>query len=580
MKFGRLRSLAGSHHSALVCLLLAAATLAVYWRVLGFDFTNYDDDRIIGHPMVVSGLTLRGFFWALTTFYYEYWHPLMWLSHMLDCQLFGLRAGGHHLVSLGFHVANTLLLFVVLQRMTGAWKRSGLVAALFALHPLHVESVAWVAERKDVLSGFFFMLTLWAYCCYAGVRRPDTESTSRSGISSSRFGVRLLMHNGPPSSASRRIWYWAAVALFALGLMCKPVLMTLPFVLLLLDYWPLERSSAWKTGSADRAKTAGGLAKAQAWAWLVAEKAPFFLLTAGSCAITYAWARHTGTLLAAGAEPWDFRLANVPVSCARYLGKLFWPADLFLPYLPPHHWAWWQTGGAVLLLVVITLFAVRRARSAPYLIVGWLFFLGMLVPTIRLVHTGHQSIADRYTYIPSIGIFLAVVWAAAEWGGARSRARLRLGCGAGAVALLLCGYLTWGQVGIWRNSLTLWTHCLAVCPDNHEAHNHLGRFLARQGKLDEAIVHYQTALKLKSDYPLVEHSLGIALLDRGRADEAIACFKDILRRDPGNALAGYFIGQAFLQQGNSGCSSTSPGGRSGPSEAGPFAAEANATLVD
>ena len=217
-----------------------------------------------------------------------------------------------------------------------------------------------------------------------------------------------------------------------------------------------------------------------------------------SCAITYAWARNSGNLLVAGTEPWGLRLANVPVSYARYLGKMIWPTGLALPYPMPRHWAWWQVGGAVLVLVVITLWVVRRARSAPYLMVGWLMFLGVLVPTIRLVHSGYQSIADRYTYLPSIGLFMAVVWAAAEWGRRRLRPGLRLGLGGGVagVGLLLCGYLTWVQAGIWRNNFTLWTHCLAVCPDNDVAHNDLGGAFLLKGKPDEAVKQFQEAIRL------------------------------------------------------------------------------------
>ena len=298
MNSGGLRGLVESRRSTMVCLLLGAVTLATYGQVWSFDFTNYDDPKIIlENPIVISGLTLRGLGWALTTSYYEYWHPLMWLSHMLDCELFGLRAGWHHLVSLGLHVANTLLLFVVLRRMTGALWRSALVAALFALHPLHVESVAWIAERKDVLSGLFFMLTLWAYARYAEGRRQKEECRMQNAESG------LTRHAA--------VFYLLALCFFALGLMSKPMVMTLPFVLLLLDYWPLRRLSFPTL----RHSITPSLR-------LILEKLPFFALTVGLCVITYAWARNSGNLLSTETEPWGLRLANVPVSYARYLGKL------------------------------------------------------------------------------------------------------------------------------------------------------------------------------------------------------------------------------------------------------------------
>ena len=321
-------------------LLLAAATLIVYGRVASFEFTNYDDPMIVlENPMMVGGLTLHGLRWALTTSYYEYWHPVMWLSHMLDCQLFGLRAGWHHLVSVGFHVANTLLLFVVLRRMTGALWRSALVAALFALHPLHVESVAWIAERKDVLSGLFFMLTLWAYARYA----EQSVVTSQWSVASSQAsktpatddGQRTTDY-GPRNTQHAILYYLLCLFFYALGLMSKPMVMTVPFVLLLLDYWPLGR---WQVENSESIIKKVLL--------LVREKLPFFALTVGLCVITYTWARNSGSLLTEEAEPWGLRLANVPVSYARYVGKLIWPTGLILPYPMPRHWEWWQVGGAV-----------------------------------------------------------------------------------------------------------------------------------------------------------------------------------------------------------------------------------------
>jgi protein O-mannosyl-transferase len=517
-----------SHRRALVCLLLAAATLAVYGRVAGFEFTNYDDIWLVSeNPMVASGLTLRGLGWALTTFYYEYWHPLTWLSHMLDCEFFGLWAGGHHLMNVGVHVANTLLLFAVLERMTGAWKRSAMVAALFALHPLHVEPVAWIAERKEVLSALFFLLTLWAYVRYVESLKPNVQSLKSAGTAS-----RFTFH------VSR--FYLLSLTFFALGVMSKPMVMTLPFVLLLLDYWPLGRLSL---PSLHRSPTP--LPR------LLREKLPFFLLTAVSCGLTYAWFSQNGSLLAPGTEPWGLRLANVPVSYARYLGKLVWPTGLMLPYPMPRHLAWWQAGGAVLVLAVITVLAVRGARSAPYLIVGWLFFLGVLFPTIRLVQTGYQSMADRYTYIPAIGIFVAVVWAAADYGARRasSGAGWKLGYATSAVALLLCGYLAWGQTGFWRNSFTLWSHCLKVCPDNVEAQLGLGIAHDLKGQLDEAIICYRKVVRLKPDDERAHQKLGSALERLGQTDQALSQFQEAVRLKPDYADAQYSLGIALDRKG-------------------------------
>ena len=556
MKPGGLKSFVASRRTAFVCLLLAAVTSVVYWQVSGFEFTNYDEFKmVLSNPFVLGGLTIRGLSWALTTSWFEYWHPLTWLSHMLDCELFGLSPGWHHLVSLGFHVANTLLLFAVLRRMTGALWRSAMVAALFALHPLHVESVAWIAERKDVLSAFFFFLTLWAYVRYAEFRIQNAEC----GMQKMEVQIPLsrnTQHATHPSSP--RFWYWTAVVLFACGLMCKPMLVTLPFVLLLLDYWPLGRLQNADCRMQNHASRITFHVSRLTSLPLLVEKIPFLALTAASCMITYLGVNSAGSLLSAEAVPWSLRLANVPVSYARYLGKLIWPTDLIALYPMPSHWAAWQVGGAVLVLVLISLFAALRSRSAPYLIVGWLFFLGILVPTIGIVQAGFQSIADRYTYIPSIGIFIAVVWAVAEWaegngrGGALGRrdARPALLTGVAAVLLLLCGYSTWVQTGYWRNSLALWTHCLAVCPDNLIAHYNLGYVLQHSNRTSEAIEQYRAVLRLKPDHLDANLNLGIALIGSSRAQEAANCLAAALRIKPDYARAQGAMGLALLELGD------------------------------
>jgi protein O-mannosyl-transferase len=575
MNAAGLKDFVASRRSGLVCLLLALVTSVVYGQVAGFEFTNFDEfTMILKNPFVLAGLTWQGLWWGLTSSWFEYWHPVTWWSHMLDCELFGLSAGWHHLVSLGFHVANTLLLFVVLERMTGAWKRSAMVAALFALHPLHVESVAWVAERKDLLSAFFFMLTLWAYVRNVECRMQNAESRMKKQetehpTSNIQHPIVRVTHHASRITFHVSRFYVLSLFFFALGLMSKPMVVTLPFVLLLLDYWPLRRFQP--------STISHQLSTLRQLIW---EKAPFFALTIASCAITYHWALTSGNTTSAEKEPWSLRLETVPVSYTWYLWKMIWPADMVAQYPMPSHWAWWQVGGAVLVLAIISLWVVLRARSAPYGIVGWLLFLGVLFPTIRLVQAGYQSIADRYTYIPSIGIFIAVVWAAAEWGGARScRSEAPLGSkfdvfprrpvqaqaarslptkpdraalltGAALVVLLLCGYVTWIQTGYWRNGFRLWTHCLAVFPDNSFARYNLGYVLQHSGKTSEAIEQYWAALRLKPDHPDANLNLGIALIGSSRAQEATNYLAAAVRIKPDFARAQGALGLALYVLGD------------------------------
>ena len=500
-------------------LLLASATALVYGQVADFDFTSFDDGSIIyDNPNVRGGLTLHGVLWALSTSYFDFWHPLTWWSHMLDCTLFGLDPGRHHLVNLGFHVANTLLLFRVLRQITGAWKRSAMVAALFALHPLHVESVAWVSERKDVLSTFFFLLTLGAYARY--VEKSE--------------GQRL----------KAKVFYWLALGFFALGLMSKPMLVTLPFVLLLLDYWPLERFTIH--GSRHTPSLHHSITPQLR---LLLEKLPFFGLAAMSCAVTYLGMQGGQHLRSAAQVPWDLRLANVPVSYVRYLGKLVWPADLAALYPMPAHWGFWPVGGSVVLLLLITLFVAGRARSAPWLLTGWLMFLGTLVPVIGLVPNGFQSIADRYTYIPSIGLFVAGVWAVAEF-SVRWKFRAFLLPGAAVLALLVCGSLTWRQAGCWRNSLTLWTHCVAATRDNILARVSLGNALQQAGQINEAMEQYREVLRLDPNQEHANLDLGVALAMTGQLQEAANCFARALRNRPDWSGAHLNLGRALFELGD------------------------------
>ena len=374
-----------------ICLFLVLNTLVVYWPVTGHQFVNYDDtDYVTENSYVQAGLSAKGLAWVWHSDVARNWHPVTMLSHMLDCQLYGLRPGGHHLTSLLLHIANALLLFLLLRNMTGALWRSGVVAALFALHPLHVESVAWVAERKDVLSTFFFLLTLWAYACYSAGRAVKSEGRKAKPEARSRSFQSPI--------ANRRLrYYWLALAFFALGLMSKPMLVTVPFVLLLLDYWPLRRFAL-------NTKTS----KLKTLLPCLREKVPFLLLSAASCVVTFQVQQRGGSVLDVNNLPVAARVANALMSYVRYLGKMLWPEHLAALYLRKVPWPSWQVGLAAMALLAASVTVIRLARRRPYLAVGWFWYVGTLVPVIGLVQVGMQTMADRYTYIPLIGIFIAV----------------------------------------------------------------------------------------------------------------------------------------------------------------------------
>ena len=480
---------------------LVAVTLLVFGRVIRHDFINYDDPTYVtANPHVRGGLTWSNVGWAFTTRHAANWHPLTWLSHMLDVQLFGMNPRGHHITSVLLHVANTLLLFAVLRRMTNAVWPSAFVAALFAVHPLHVESVAWVAERKDVLSTLFWMLTMWAYARYA----------ERPGVA--RYGLALLF--------------------FALGLMAKPMLVTLPCVLLLLDFWPLGRV---RPGKEDFTRTI---------ARLCAEKLPLFALSAASCALTV-WAQKAGgAVLSVDALPLPFRIGNAVLSYARYLGRTIWPADLAVFYPHPGAWPTWQLLGAGLLMLSMTAVAVWRIRRDPYLIVGWFWYLGTLVPVIGIVQVGGQSIADRYSYVPLVGLFVMIGWAGAALAGHFSSFKRFVAFAAGVVVAFTAAF-AWKQTRHWRNSFALFEHALRVTSDNHIAHNNLGIALAERGKLDAAILHFQELVRIKPRFASAHNNLGIALASRGRTSEAIEHFKRAVEINPSFAEAQNNLGVAL-----------------------------------
>jgi Flp pilus assembly protein TadD len=509
-----------------VCLALIAANLIVYAPVWHHGFVNFDDDDYVtANPVVQHGLTWHGVAWALTTDHASNWHPLTWLSHMLDVQLYGLDPGAHHLTNLLLHIANTLLLFGLLNRMTGALGRSAFVAGLFAVHPLHVESVAWVAERKDVLSTLFWMLTLWAYVEY--VKRPDL---SQSGLR--RYAVVLLF--------------------FALGLLAKPMLVTLPFVLLLLDFWPLGRIG---TGS----NPAGGVEiSCDEWSSisrLVWEKVPLLVLAVASSIVTFVVHRRGAAVISLTAVPLQLRVENALVSYVVYIGKMLWPVHLAVLYPYPRTLPAWWVATAFLFLVGMSVAVIRAGPRHPYLPVGWFWYLGTMVPVIGLIQVGDQAMADRYTYIPLIGLFIIVAWGVPDL---LARWPLRLWKfvlptislpAAAVLVILACAIAARGQLEYWEDSTTLWTHTLAVTTRNNIAHNNLGAVLADEGKIGEAIAHYSEALRIKPDYADAHNNLGVALDDQGKVDEAIAHYTEALLIKPTYADAHSNLGIALANQG-------------------------------
>ncbi len=501
-----------------VCLFLAAITLAVFGRTVHNGFVNYDDgEYVYENAQVVRGLTFPGIVWAFTHVYSANWHPLTWISHMLDCQLYGLNPGGHHLTNILLHAATAILLFLVLRQMTGALWRSAFVAAVFAIHPLRVESVAWVAERKDVLSGVFFMLTIGAYVRYAQ-RRSGAPAVPALDLrrSTRDYGLVLLY--------------------FALGLMCKPMLVTLPLVLLLLDYWPLNRVRT-VTDHRNHFPIPRRL---------ILEKLPLFGLAAASCVVTLFAQR--GAIQPFENISLPLRVGNALISYVAYMGQMFWPSDLAVLY--PFTASGVGVTGVVLSVVVLAgistgVFVLRRR---PYLLTGWLWYLIMLVPVIGIVRVGFQARADRYTYLPQIGLYVLLTWAAADLCAGWRHRRLVLG-GIAASVIASLSVDSCLQTAYWRDSELLWTHTLACTSDNFAGHNNLGDALLQKGSVDKAITQYQKALEINPDYVEAHYNLGDALLQKGNVDEAIAHFQKALEIKPDFAEAHYNLGSALLQKG-------------------------------
>ncbi len=475
---------------------LVVATLLAYAQVARHEFVSWDDPQyILNNPHVTGGLTWANAAWAMTAGYASNWHPLTWWSHMLDVQLFGLDAGAHHLVSLGLHVASTLLLFAVLRSATGALAPPLFVAAMFALHPLHVESVAWVSERKDVLSTALGMLTLCAYLRYT--RQP------------------------------RAATYAAVFVCLAVGLTAKPMLVTLPFVLLLLDYWPLGR-----------------LTRAN-WKQPAAEKLPLILLAIASSAITLVAQRRGGAVAAVVALPLADRVRNAVVAYATYLAQTVWPLRLAAVYPYQQNLPVWKVAAAAMLCAAVTTAVVRNARRRPYLLTGWFWYIGTLVPVIGLVQVGSQASADRYTYLPLVGIFIMIAWGAED--ATRHRPEWRRPLAAvGAAAVAACACLTAVQAAYWHDSLSLWQHAVATTSDNFIAENGLGEALASRGDSDAALAHFREAVRISPDYPYAQNNLGVELRHRQQPAEAAEHFKTALRHRPDFPEAHNNLGNALL----------------------------------
>ena len=470
-----------------IALVLAVSTIATYAAVRGFDYVELDDPvYVTENAQVRAGLTLEGVRWAFTTGTAANWHPLTWLSHMLDVSLFGVSPGPHHLVNVGLHVMSTLLLFLVLNRMTASPWRSGFVAAVFALHPLHVESVAWVAERKDVLSACFWMLTMAAYAKY--VRHPS----------------RLRMA--------------AVTGIFALGLMAKPMLVTLPFVLLLLDLWPLKRWSR---------------SEPRALIPLVIEKLPLLVLTAASSVITVVVQSRGGAMAGLQTVPLGLRIENAITSATAYLSKMIWPVDLSLLYSLPDRVATSHLAVSLLVLATITVLAFRSMSTRPFLLVGWLWYLGTLVPVSGIIQVGVQAMADRYTYIPMVGIAIMVAWAPAP-SMVRSNAGRAIVAAAGLILVVAMAARTKAQLPVWQNNVTLFTaatmHTMGV--DEYTAHLALAPTLMQEKRFDEARAHYERAKDLRTKSAEATHGVGLAYLHAGRIAEAIGPLEEAVSLAP------------------------------------------------
>ena len=488
-----------------ICIFFAAIIFFTYSSVLNHEFINYDDpDYVTDNPMVQAGLTPESIVWAFTSLNFSNWHPVTWLSHMLDYQLYGNDPAGHHLTSLILHIANAILLFLVFFRMTReAWK-SGCVAALFAFHPLNVESVTWISERKNVLSFFFFLLTLLAYTKYANNKRLKT--------------------------------YLLVFSFFVLGLMAKPMLVTLPFVLLLIDFWPLRRVTLENS--------------LKAVAPLIFEKMPLFLLTFASCAVTLLAQKLGGAM--EGGVSFFARLNNAMVVYITYLGKTVWPTHLSVLYPHPGETlAIWKGVLSALALLIASFLCIRLMKKAPYFAFGWFWYVGTLIPVIGILQVGAQSMADRYTYMPLIGIFCLIVWGVSDF---FPNTKFRIKSALAGITLSGLLIVTWYQLEHWKNSITLFTHAIEVTESQNSnfdlAYNNLGTALFEEGQSQAAIKNYKEAIRLNPKYDDAYYNLGLALLSDKKIGQAITQFEKTIELKPYYFKAYNNIGNALVSEGN------------------------------
>lgn len=513
---------ASGRNRRVVYLGLLLLTWAVFWRVGLNDFVNYDDpDYVTSNPIVQQGLTWPGIKWAFLNLHGQatYWHPVTWLSHMLDCQLFGLKPAGHHLMNLLFHSTNVLLLFALLQQVTGAFWRSAFIAGLFAIHPLQVDTIAWITERKNLLSGLFWMLTLLAYLRY--VRKP---------------GV------GP---------YALVLVLFVIGLMCKPVLVALPGAMLLLDVWPLRR---W-TWARENLPGAGAVTASDQSApvrvtILVLEKIPLVMLALGSSFLTIISHEGLGLTQQSHGLPFELRMENAFVSYARYVGKLLWPTHLAVLYPHPGKWPGIVVWGSFLLLGILTLAAIWHFRRRPYLAIGWFWFVGVMLPASGLLQIGVQAMADRFMYLPIIGLLIVLTWSANELMGHRNAAEQIKQISAG-LSLAACVALSCVQLGYWKNSISLWEHSIAVTSPNALAHNDLAYALFQAGRLDEALNHASQAARIRPDFGEPRLQMGMISEVKGQPDDAITYYREAIQIHANWPLARKRLADVLAKLGNS-----------------------------
>ena len=496
-------------------LVIAGATLTVYWQVHEYSFVSYDDPKyVIENDRVQNGLTAKNAEWALTAVVAANWHPLTLLSHMTDCQIYGLNSGSHHLTNLIIHILNSLLLFIIFRWMTTDLWKSFFLSALFALHPLHVESVAWISERKDVLNTFFWFLTIISYIKYC--ERPGA--------------IRFI----------------PVFLFYFLGLMSKPMIVTLPFVLLLLDFWPLGRMKIFARKDDDQISNSSILIKP-----LLSEKIPLFLLSGAASVVTLFAQSSQNAVASLKTFPLYIRIANAFISYVNYCINLIWPFDLSVLYPHPEKFMFLEAASAFTLIAAISFVVFRFAGRKPYLAVGWFWYIGTLVPVIGLVQVGAQAMADRYTYVPLVGIFIIMAWGIsdilADWKYKAFGMRIMA-----VTFLLILAGITWQQIAYWKDSKTLFSHALEVTENNAIAHNNLGSVFGKKGQLRKAREHYTKAIQLNSNYVSAIHNLGLVFFRMGNLNEAIDQYTEALRIDPGYEKAHYDMAVALQKKGRRG----------------------------